>query len=163
MNRFARLLVVGVALAAPSVAMTYANVAHAEEAQADPKAVEKIKQFLEICVNTPDINEAGKKVVAAKLVQLSKIDKNDSSQLNPDSLRFAFKKAKDNAKFYQVKITRVQETATSAVGFGPTAQKGKLYKYFVAKKDGVNGMPAPVQVFFPEGGAEPVLYDFGSF
>jgi len=162
MNRFARLFVLSVAFAAPTLALTYADVARAEDPAPDPKAVDKIKQFLEICVNTADLNEAGKKVVAAKLVQLSKIDKNDSSQLNGDSLRFAFKKAHDNAKFYQVKITRVQETATSAVGFGPTAQKGKLYKYFVAKKEGVNGMPAPIHVFFPEGGAEPVLYDFGS-
>ncbi len=137
--------------------------AFAEEPAVDEKAVDKIKQFLEICTSTADLNEAGTKVVAANLVQASKLDKNDPRKLNPDSLRFAFKKAHDNAKLYDVRIVRVAETTTSAVGFGKTAQKGKLYKYFVAKKDGVGGMPAPVQIFFPEGGAEPVLYDFGSF
>ena len=163
MNRYARIFLLSLTIAAPGAAFTYASDAAAEDLQPQPAAVDKIKQFLEICINNADINEAGKKVVAAGLAHISKIDKNNSGQLNGDSLRFSFKKAHDNAKFYQLKITRVVETGTSAVGFGPTAQKGKLHKYFVAKKDGVNGMPAPIQVFFPEGGGAPVLYDWGSF
>lgn len=138
-------------------------VARADEPAPDEAAVAKIKQFLEICINTPDLNEAGKQVVAAGLVQASKLDKNDPRKLNPDSLRFAFKKAHGNAGMYEMRVVRVVETTTSAVGFGKTAQKGKLFKYFIAKKDGVGGMPAPVQIFFPEGGGESVIYDFGSF
>jgi hypothetical protein len=40
---------------------------------------------------------------------------------------------------------------------------GELYKYFIAKKEGVGGMPAPIQIFYPEGGGDPIVYDFGSF
>jgi hypothetical protein len=56
-----------------------------------------------------------------------------------------------------VKITRIRRTGVSAIGFRETAEKGKVTDYFVAKKDGVNGMPAPVKIFFPEGGGEPKI------
>jgi hypothetical protein len=156
MSRSVRSLLVSLCFALPAVSF-------AQEPAPDEKAVGKIKQFLEICLSTPDLNEAGKKVVAAGLVHVSKFDKNDPSKMNPDSLRFAFKKAHAAAGMYQLKVTRVVETGTTGVGFGKTAQKGKLFKYFIAKKEGVNGMPAPVQIFIPEGGGEPVIYDFGSF
>jgi hypothetical protein len=145
------------------VALTWSARAEAQDAPPDERGLEKIKQFMEISMSTPDINEAGKKLVAAKVVHSSKVDKNDNTKLNPDSLRFAFKKAHGNVKMYDLRVTRTVLTGTSAVGFGPTAQKGKLYKYFIAKKEGVNGMPAPIQVFYPEDGSEPVVYDFGSF
>ncbi len=168
MNRFAhrlilRRLVLALGMAAPLAAVAYPSVAAAEEPQVNEGAVSKIKQFLEICESTPELTEAGKKVASAGLVHKSKLDPNDSGQLNSDSLRFSFKKAHGAAKLYQVKITRVVETKTTGVGFGKTAEKGKLFKYFVAKKDGVDGRPAPVQIFFADGGGEPVLYDWGSF
>ena len=45
----------------------------------------------------------------------------------------------------------------------PGTVNREVYKYFIAKKDGVGGMPSPIQVFYPEGGGEPIVYDFGSF
>ncbi len=77
--------------------------------------MEKVKRFMEICASTPDLEEAGK-------LHVSKRDKNAPRKLNPDSIRFAFKKAHGNI-----------------------------------------GMPAPVQIFDPENGEDPVVYDFGSF
>ncbi|MBS1150250.1 MAG: hypothetical protein H6Q89_1948 [Myxococcaceae bacterium] len=152
-----------VVLALCFVALTWSTRAEAQDAPPDERGLEKIKQFMEITLANADINEAGKKLVAAKVVHVSKFDKNDPSKLNPDSLRFAYKKAHGNVKLYDVKVVRTVLTGTSAVGFGATGQKGKLFKYFIAKKEGVNGMPAPIQVFYPEDGSEPVVYDFGSF
>lgn len=81
-----------------------------------------------------------------------------------DLRRFSFKKAWENAKFYAqpVKITRIRRTGISAIGFRETAEKGKVSDYFVAKKEGVSGMPAPVKIFFPEGGGEPKISYVGS-
>jgi len=142
---------------------TFATQAIAQDAPPDERGMEKIKRFMEVCLSTPDMDEAGKILIAEKVVHVSKRDKNDPRKLNPDSLRFAFKKAYGNVKLYDAVLVRSVLTGTSAVGFGPTAQKGKLFKYFIAKKDGVGGMPAPIQVFYPEGGEDPVVYDFGSF
>ncbi len=150
-------------LALSVVAVTWSVRAEAQDAPPDERGLEKIKRFLEISLNNPDLNEAGKLLIAEKVVHISKADKNDPRKLNPDSLRFAYKKAHGNAKMYDAVVVRTVLTGTSAVGFGPTAQKGKLYKYFIAKKDGVGGMPAPIQVFYPDGGLDPVVYDFGSF
>ena len=159
MTQLARVLMLTLSF----VSLTWSTRAEAQDAPPDERGLEKIRQFMEISMSTTDINEAGKKLVAAKVVHSSKLDKNDPSKLNPDSLRFAYKKAFGNVKLYDAKVVRTVLTGTSAVGFGPTAQKGKLYKYFIAKKEGVNGMPAPIQVFYPEDGSEPVVYDFGSF
>ena len=61
--------------------------------------------------------------------------------LLPDRLRFSFKKGFNGIKFYQdpVHITRARALATHAIGFKETAEKGKLFDYFLAKKDGVAG------------------------
>lgn len=88
----------------------------------------------------------------------------DGTNLTSDLLRFSFKKAHDNAKFYAqpVKITRVRKTGVTAIGFKETAQKGTVYDYFISKKDGVDGMPAPVKIFFPEDGSDPLVNYMGS-
>ena len=129
---------------------------------ADPAAVEVISRFLDICNRDGDLESKGREVVAARLVHASKLDLNNPAQLNADALRFGFKRAAENAHFYETRITRVTQTSTTGVGFGTTAQRGRLYKYFVAKRAGVAGMPAPLHVFFPDQGGAPVLYDWGS-
>lgn len=160
MNRFASLffLVFGLVLTnfLPFSAATAPN------SPADPAVVGRIDQFLKICTANPDMLQAGLQVVAAGLVHNSKLDPNNPSQLNRDSLNFSFKKAFANAKFYDPRIVRVAEMGVTAIGHGETASRGKLYKYFVAKKNGVGGMPAPIHIFFPADGQPPVLYDWGS-
>lgn len=162
MNRFAFGIGLALSLATAAVTTTTTTPAQAADVAADPKAVEKITQFLDILQKASSMEDAAKQVVAAKLVHISMLDKNDASKLNADKMRFSFKKAYDNAKFYQAKITRVADTTTTGIGFGATAQKGKLFKYWVAKKEGQTGLPAPLHVFFAEGGADPVISDFGS-
>lgn len=129
---------------------------------ASPEAVELIARFLELCGRDGTVESRAREVVAAGLVHASKLDNNDPTQLNADALRFSFKRATDNARFYEPRITRVVETATTGVGFGGTAQRGRLFKYFVAKRAGIAGMPAPLHVFFPQDGGPPVLFDWGS-
>lgn len=84
--------------------------------------------------------------------------------LTKDLRSFSFKKAHSNAKFYAspVKITRVRTNKSTAIGYGDKAEKGTEYSYFIGKKAGVNGMPAPLNVFFPADGGAPKISYMGS-
>ncbi len=85
-------------------------------------------------------------------------------QLDDDTYRYAFKKAYQNAKnyAYPVRVTRVERLHTTGVGYGATYQRGVEYKFWIAKKRGVAGMPAPLVLFFPEGSTVPKLTYVGS-
>lgn len=86
------------------------------------------------------------------------------ADLSADTRTFSFKKAFAAASGYAspVKITRVRPGKVTAIGFGPTGEKGRTVDYFVAKRDGVAGMPAPITVFFPDSGAPPKVSYLGS-
>ncbi|MBK6461410.1 MAG: hypothetical protein IPF92_10415 [Myxococcales bacterium] len=86
------------------------------------------------------------------------------ARLTTDVRSFSFKKAHGSAGLYSVPvtITRVRPSAVTAIGFGPTGEQGRSIDYFVAKRPGVNGMPAPVTVFFPAGGGPPKVAYLGS-
>ncbi len=86
------------------------------------------------------------------------------SRLTTDVRSFSFKKAHGAAALYAnpVKITRMRASTITAIGLGPTAERGRLVDYFVAKRDGVAGMPAPVTVFFPASGGPPTVSYLGS-
>ena len=131
-------------------------------AQFDKRGVEVTQKFLDaINSNATDINAAA--TAALPFIHNSEYDASGLT-LKKDRMDFSFKKAWQNAKFYQspVKVTRVQKQGISAIGFGATAQKGTAYKVFLAKKSGVAGLPAAVHVFFPEDGTEPKVYYYGS-
>lgn len=84
--------------------------------------------------------------------------------LTKDLRDFSFKKAHSNAKFYAnpVKITRVRKNKVTAIGFKETGENGTEYSYFISKKEDVNGMPAPVNIFFPADGSAPKISYMGS-
>ncbi len=86
------------------------------------------------------------------------------AQLTTDVRQFSFKKAFGAAPLYgvPVKVTRSRPSNVTAIGFGPTAERGRSVDYFVAKRDGQPGMPAPVTVFFPESGGAPKVSYLGS-
>lgn len=131
-----------------------------QDVQPDPKAVEVINNFMK-ALSIEDFEQS----VKAAMPYLHKSLLNDAgNDISPDLRRFSFKKAHDGVKFYAIPatITRVQKTTQTQVGFGPTAEAGEVYKYFVGKKEGVSGMPAPLQVFIPNGGGEPKLVNIGS-
>ncbi|MBI3394825.1 MAG: hypothetical protein HY042_03220 [Spirochaetia bacterium] len=79
--------------------------------------------------------------------------------------QFSYKRAVQNLKFYDVppRLHQVHTLGVQTVGGSKNAEKGRRDKYFIKKKEGQNGMPAPVHIFFPEGGGEPKILDFGSF
>lgn len=128
----------------------------------DQRGIEVINKFMEaINNNSGDENAAAK--AAMPYIHKSEYD-NTGTALKRDRMDFSFKKAWQNAKFYDtpVKVTRIQKQNLSAIGFGSTAESGIAYKVFIGKKSGVAGMPAPLNVFFPTNGSEPKVYYYGS-
>lgn len=110
-----------------------------------------------------DFDDSAKQVMP--YVHKSNYDATGSA-LDRDLLNFSFKKAHQNAKFYAhpVQVTRSQALKTTGIGHPSrgTAQKGTEMKYWIAKKQGVNGMPAPLVVFFPADGSAPTISYMGS-
>lgn len=92
----------------------------------------------------------------------------DGKTLRKDVKGFSLKKDHDGIKFYKqpVEVTRVNKTYSGGQGFGTSAIKGQVYKIWIAKKDGVAGLPAPVSIMVPEGHATittPKVVNIGSF
>lgn len=128
----------------------------------DARAEKLLNDFLAALTSSPDNMDAA---VKAALPYLHKsLLAPGGGDVSSDLRRFSFKKAWENARFYAqpVKITRIRRTGLSAIGFRETAEKGKVSDYFVAKKEGASGMPAPVKIFFPEGGGDPKISYVGS-
>lgn len=149
-----------VSTAAPLL-LTKPAVAQMDE-PVDARAEKLLNDFLAALNAHPDNMDAA---VKAALPYLHKsLLAPGGGDVTGDLRNFSFKKAWSNAKFYAqpVKITRIRRTGLSAIGFRETAEKGKVSDYFVGKKEGVNGMPAPVKIFFPEGGGEPKISYVGS-
>ena len=67
-------------------------------------------------------------------------------------MEFSLKKDFQNSKFYQypAKITRVVKILNDYDGYQQNYIEGTSYKVWIAKKDGVAGMPAPVRVIKPK-------------
>ena len=113
------------------------------------------------------MDNQGDEMAAAKAA-LSYVHKSEydasGTNLLKDRLDFSFKKAWQNAKFYKnpIVITRVQKQNLTGIGFKTTAQLGTSYKVWIAKNDGVAGLPAPLHIFFPADGSAPKLHNYGS-
>ena len=133
--------------------------ADSEPAQ-DSRAVDVLNRFM-FALLIADEEQSAKE--AKKYVHKSLLN-NEGTDLSPDLRRFSFKKARDGAKFYQVpvKVTRIRATSITAIGFKQTAELGSVIDYFIAKKSGVNGLPAPVKIFFPKSGGHPTISYIGS-
>jgi hypothetical protein len=142
--------------------ITTSQVATAEDPAPapDPAAVKLVDDFMTALRIAGD-EESAKATLPLVHKSLLNPAKDDLSQ---DLRRFSFKKAHDNAKFYAapVKVTRVRSTGITAIGFKQTAEAGSVVDYFIAKKDGVSGMPAPVRIFFPKDGGAPKIAYMGS-
>ncbi len=130
--------------------------------QFDKRGIAVIDSFMTALMNHQD-NEMAAASAALPFIHRSEYD-NTGTNLKRDRLDFSFKKAWQNAKFYKwyVQPTMVQKQNLTAIGFGETAEAGTAYKVWIAKKDGVGGLPAPLNVFFPADGSEPKLYYYGS-
>ncbi len=87
-----------------------------------------------------------------------------SGSISQDVLPYSLKKDYENVKFYQVPavITRVVVMENDYDGFGPTLIQGTRYKIWIAKKDGVAGLPAPIPVLKPKDGTPKIVTTIGS-
>ena len=88
----------------------------------------------------------------------------DGKDLDRNVKQFSYKKAYGSAHLYTqpADIFEVHELPEQTVGFQETSERGIVYKYFVKKKEGQPGRPAPIHVFFPNGGGEPKCINIGS-
>lgn len=127
---------------------------------ADPRAEPLLNAFLNALLLA---DEAACLKALLPLVHKSLLNKMGDA-LSRDVQEFSFKKARTNAKNYAqpVRITEVRANRVSAIGFGPSAQSGTETKYWIAKREGVGGMPAPVNIFFPADGGPPLISYMGS-
>ena len=160
MQRLGLLFWLGAATVTPTL---QPQVAQAQmDEPLDPRAEKLLNDFLgALTSNAVDMDAA----IKAALPHLHKsLLAPGGGDVSRDLRSFSFKKAWQNAQFYAqpVKITRIRKTGTTAIGFRETAEKGKVTDYFVAKKEGVNGLPAPVKIFFPDDGSAPKIAYVGS-
>jgi len=131
-----------------------------ENIDPDPEAVQLINDFLG-ALSIEDDTERLQAVIP--LVHKSLLTR-DGDDLDRDTKEFSYKKAYSNVKFYSqpADITEVRKGTPTTVGWEETAEAGRVDKYFIDKKDGVDGMPAPIEVFWPEDGGPPKIYYMGS-
>lgn len=144
-----------------SAGLLLISVSNAMAQQDDKKAEALLNQFMQALASSADQDQAAK----AALPYLHRTLLNPAgNDVSDDLRRFSFKKAHTarNAYAVPVKITRIHPTTQTQVGFKETAEAGSVIDYFLAKKDGVAGMPAPVKVFFPNNGGEPKVFYIGS-
>ncbi|MDQ7825847.1 MAG: hypothetical protein RDV48_23800 [Candidatus Eremiobacteraeota bacterium] len=130
-----------------------------EKIKPDPAAVALLNEFL-TALSIPDDEKRLKAVLP--LVHKSLIAKNGDLDRNVKD--FSYRKACENVRFYQqpASIYEVHKGNVFTIGFKETAEQGRNDKYFINKKAGVAGRPAPLHVFFPSSGGPPKITNMGS-
>jgi len=87
-------------------------------------------------------------------------------KMSKDTYQFQYKKAHGNAKFYMypVRIVRTRSMQLSSIGYvsDGTYEKGRKVKYFLARKNSATGLPASLEVFFPQNGGRPSISYMGN-
>ncbi|MCB1321348.1 MAG: hypothetical protein KDK34_13905 [Leptospiraceae bacterium] len=162
-KKITRLIPVSIALMVSlSLLSTQHLGAQVDLDETDERAVAVINQFMEALMSG-DFDSSAKAVLPFVHASLQTADR---SSMDQDTLNYQFKKAQANAQFYRVpvQITRVQELRTTEIGHPSRGnyQKGTERKYWIAKKEGQAGLPAPLVVFFPEDGGQPTISYMGS-
>lgn len=128
--------------------------------QVPKDVIEVLNTYLKILTTSASLDECGTKV--AKIAGGHMVSQ--SGMISRDVIEFSLKKDFQNAKFYKVPavITRVVLMEDDYDGYGPTLIQGDRYKIWIAKKDGVAGMPAPIPVIKPKTGAPKIVSNVGS-
>ncbi|MCZ2356380.1 MAG: hypothetical protein LC115_06780 [Bacteroidia bacterium] len=93
----------------------------------------------------------------------SSLKTEDGKRLIRDVFEYSFQKAHEVAALYQypVLVARMREKGQTTVGHEPNTEQGRIVEYYLSKKSKDNGLPAPVQVFFPASGGNPTIYYLG--
>jgi hypothetical protein len=149
-----------VLLALTGCCLAPAALAQIQKIEPDPKAVKLCTDLLAALTLE---GEAARLKAVLPLLHKSLLTA-DGKDLDPMVRNFSYKKAVTGAPLYKqpADIFEVHKGNDSTVGFGATAERGRTDKYFVNKKDGQPGRPAPLHVFWPNGGGEPKLVNIGS-
>jgi hypothetical protein len=126
----------------------------------DPKGVQVVNELLAALAQTDD----KARLEAVLPVMHKSMLTSDGKDLAPNVKNYSYKKACQNVQFYAqpAAIGEVHELSEQTVGFRETAERGIVFKYFVKKKEGVAGMPAPIHVLFPSDGGTPKCINIGS-
>lgn len=153
MNR--RSLLLGAASLAAGSAL-----AQVEKIPPDPKGVKLCSDLL-AALTMSDEKERLKAVLP--LLHRSLLTP-DGKGLDPMVRDFSYKKAVTGAPLYKqpADIHEVHKGREQTVGFGETAERGRVDRYFVKKKEGQPGRPASLHVFWPNEGGAPKLTNIGS-
>lgn len=122
--------------------------------------IEVLNQYLKILTTSPTLELCGQQV--AKIAAGHMLSQRGG--ISDDVIQFSLKKDYQNVKFYRVPavITRVVKIDDDYDGYGPTLFQGTRYKIWIAKKDGVAGMPAPIPIIKPASGAPKIVTTIGS-
>ncbi len=131
-----------------------------EKIAPDPAAAKLVNDFM----NALTIADEAERLQAILPMVHDSLKSNDKKDLFSSVKQFSYKRAVNMIKLYKlpVELGDVHKGSVSTVGFKEAAERGRRDKYFVKKKDGVNGLPAPIHVFIPEAGGAPKIFDFGS-
>jgi hypothetical protein len=129
-------------------------------ADADGAALELLNRFM----NALLIKDDSERLAAVLPCVHKSLLNNDGSDLMQTVKEYSYQRAIRDVALYQmpVRVTQVAKGNNSAVSYGKTAEEGRTDRYFIAKRDGVPGLPAPVHVFFPKDGGKPSVINMGS-
>jgi len=121
---------------------------------------EVLNEYINILQNATDLDDAALKVKSIFGGHLL----NSKGEVDDDVYYFSLKKDYNNAKFYKypVEITRISRTLNDYDGYEETLFQGTRYKIWIAKKEGVAGLPAPVPIIKPKTGSPKVVSVIGS-
>lgn len=157
-TRFAAMITLALLLGWAAVTSARQTEITRDQVPADVVAV--LNQYLEILSTNPSLDACAPEV--AKIAGGHMLSK--SGAISSDVMQYSLKKDHQNVKFYKVPavITRVVVTENDYDGFGPTLLQGTRYKIWIAKKDGVAGLPAPIPVIKPANGAPKIVTTIGS-
>jgi hypothetical protein len=127
---------------------------------ADPRATQLVNELL-VALSIPDADARLQAVLPLVHKSLKTSDGRDLVRSIKD---YSYRRACSGVAFYAipVQIYEVHRGNVVTVGFRETAETGRRDKYFVNKKDGQAGRPAPIHVFVPSDGGAPTIIDFGS-
>ena len=122
--------------------------------------LEVLNCYCMILSTSPDINICAEKLAAIAGGHLL----DSSGKISRDVMEFSLKKDFQNIRFYKVPpvVTRIQCITDDYDGYGETLIQGTRYKIWIAKKDGIPGMPAPIPIIKPATGSPRVVSNIGS-
>jgi hypothetical protein len=129
-------------------------------ADADSAALDLLNQFM----NALLIKDENARLAAVLPCFHKSLLNNEGTDLAPTVKDYSYRRAVSEVALYQVpiRVTRVAKGNNTTVGYGQSAESGRIDRYFVAKREGVTGLPAPIHIFFPKDGSKPKVVNVGS-